>query len=104
MINIFMNYILYLYVLILDFFRILRKRLRCYIVLFFRLFDFSLLVCVVLLLYIYVWIFCRIFFLNYVFNKFLYIVLYILYIIYIYISKCGINVILILELNYEWDL
>lgn len=52
MIYIFMNYILYLYVLILDFFRILRKRLRCYIVLFFRLFDFSSLVRVVLLLYI----------------------------------------------------
>lgn len=84
------------------FFSILRKRLRCYIVLFFRSFDPSSLVRAALLLYI--WIFCRIFPSNYVFNKPLYIALYTLYIIHTHTSKCGINAIPILELNHEWDL
>lgn len=104
MIHIFMNYTPHLHASILDFFRILRKRLRCYIVLFFRSFDPSSLVCAALLLYIHVWTFCRIFPSNYVFNKPLYIALYTLYIIHTHTSKCGINAIPILELNHEWDL
>lgn len=102
MIHIFMNYTPHLHASILDFFRILRRRLRCYIVLFFRSFDPSSLVRAALLLYI--WIFCRIFPSNYVFNKPLYIALYTLYIIHTHTSKCGINAIPILELNHEWDL
>lgn len=102
MIHIFMNFTPHLHASILDFFRILRKRLRCYIVLFFRSFDPSSLVGAALLLYI--WIFCRIFPSNYVFNKPLYIALYTLYIIHTHTSKCGINAIPILELNHEWDL
>lgn len=96
-----MNYTPHLHASILDFFRILRKRLRCYIVLFFRSFDPSSLVRAALLLYIQ--IFCRIFPSNYVFNKPLYIALYTgtLYIIHTHTSKCGINAIPILELNHE---